>query len=172
LPWKKNAMLKTVRAVGVALAIPLVCPAAAIAQEATKFIVAHVSADKAQTQRTSAGGARFAATQSKRGYYDAYRSFDLNNSRTNGRRTGWKTAGGYYGDWRQSFSPYWALEVTTELVATAPAYYYYGVGHGDPYGYGAPVNDAIVVYCLQVFNSRDSAPGRYTGRNGYPHQCQ
>lgn len=46
---------------------------------------------------------------------------------------------GYYGDWRQSFSPFWGLAVTTELITTAPAFHYYGIGYGDPYGYEVPV---------------------------------
>ena len=68
-----------------------------------------------------------------------------------------------HGDWRQSFSPYWAQSVTTELVATAPAYFYYGIGHGDPYGdeVRAYRNDATA-YCL-LLRSYDAASGTYIG---------
>jgi hypothetical protein len=87
-------------------------------------------------------------------------------------RSAWSDSPSYYGNWRQSFSPYWALSVTTELVATAPVFYYYGVGHGDPYAYEVPASfDDAVAYCLRSFKSYDPASGTYIGGDGYRHRC-
>jgi len=76
-----------------------------------------------------------------------------------------------YVDWRQSFSPYWAQSVTIELVATAPAYFYYGIGHGDPYGDEARayINDATA-YCLRFSRSYGSTSNTYIRVDRY--QCR
>ena len=76
---------------------------------------------------------------------------------------------GSYGDWRQSYWPYWGWDVAASLLATAPAYdsYYYGVGYGDE----VPADAGAVAYCVQRFRSYDRASGTYLGRDGYRHPC-
>jgi hypothetical protein len=61
---------------------------------------------------------------------------------------------GSYGDWRQSYSPYWGWDVAASLLATTPAYdsYYFG-------GYEGPADAGAVAYCVQRFRSTtDSGP--------------
>jgi len=175
-----TSMLKIVRAVIFAIAIPIACPfAQAQPSGATKFVDPHFNrapVSKVQLQRARFGSTRFAVApvgSRYSGIYGSEATFDgrLTGRRGIDRRTAWRRGLGNYGDWRQSFSPYWALEVTTELLATAPAYYYYGVGHGNPYGYEGPVYDDMVAYCLQLFRSYDPASGTYAGSDGYRHQC-
>ena len=74
---------------------------------------------------------------------------------------------GSYGDWRQSYSPYWGWDVAASLLATTPAYdsYYYGVG------YEGPVDAGAVAYCVQRFRSYDLTSGTYLGPDGYRHPC-
>ena len=76
-----------------------------------------------------------------------------------------------YSDWRQSYSPYWAWDVAAGLLATAPTYYYYGVGFGDAFGYEAPLYDDAIAYCMQRFRSYDPITGTYLGRGGYRYPC-
>ena len=82
----------------------------------------------------------------------------------------WSSRYGYYGNWRQSYWPYWGWDVAAGLLASAPAYYY-GVGFGDEFGYEAPPNDGAIAYCMQRFRSYDPVTGTYLGRDGYRHPC-
>ena len=86
------------------------------------------------------------------------------------RGADWAGRRGYYGDWRQSYSPYWGWGVGAELLATAPAYYY-GVGYGDEYGYEVSIHDDAIAYCMRRFRSYDPVSGTYIGRDGYIHPC-
>jgi BA14K-like protein len=76
----------------------------------------------------------------------------------------WAGKSAFSGDWRQSYSPYWAWGVAAGLLATAPAYY-------DGYGYEASAYDDAVAYCSQRFRSYDPASGTYIGSDGYPRPC-
>jgi BA14K-like protein len=87
------------------------------------------------------------------------------------RDGGWPGRYAYYGDWRRSYSPYWGWGVAAGLLATAPAYYYYGVGFGDAYGFEAPVYESAVAFCMWRFRSYDPASGTYVGGDGFPHPC-
>ena len=76
---------------------------------------------------------------------------------------------GSYGDWRQSYWPYWGWDMAASVLATDPFYYsyYYGVGYGDE----VPTDAGAVAYCVRRFRSYDRAAGTYFGRDGYRHAC-
>ena len=141
-------MLKIAHAVCIALFAAIVCPVSKQAQ------ATGVDARSAEVFGNRIGHAIGSGRRNS-----IYRRSTRTNSTSN------------YGDWRQSFSPYWAQSVTIELVATAPAYFYYGIGHGDPYGDEAPayLNDATA-YCLRFFRSYGSASNTYIGVDRY--RCQ
>src|SRR5262245_42672638 len=106
-------------------------------------------------------------------YYGVYRTRIDPGADSTQRLTSHRAArpnGYYYSDWRQTFSPYWGLGVATELIATAPAFYYYGVGFGDPYGHEVLVYEKIVSYCGR-FRSYNPSSGTYIGADGSPHSC-
>ena len=149
-------MLKTICAVSAAVIVAATCPIVAQSQVSDKFVLS-----KVQFEDVSARGARLQLAK-----LEAARS-----NRIYGRSASFGSHS-YYGNWRQSFSPYWALSVTTELVATAPAFYYYGIGYGDPYAdEAAAYFDDAVAYCLRSFKSYDPASGTYIGGDGYRHRC-
>ena len=146
-------MLKTICAVSVVLMAGTACPFAAQAQSPIETVLYF-------------GGASVDGARSRLAKLEATR-----HGRIYGR-SALSSSHSYYGNWRQSFSRYWALSVTTELVATAPAFYYYGVGQGDPYAYEGPAYfDDAVAYCLRFFKSYDLASGTYIGGDGYRHRC-
>jgi hypothetical protein len=115
------------------------------------------------------GGARFGAAALGARYYGG-----INRGAGLARHGGvyrggvWPSRYGYYGNWRQSYWPYWGWSVAAGLLASAPTYYY---GVGDEFGYEPPPYDGAIVYCMQRFRSYDPATGTYLGPNGYRHLC-
>jgi len=81
----------------------------------------------------------------------------------------------YYGNWRDSYSPYWAWDVAAGLLMTAPTYYdhgyyYYGVGFGDESGYEVSLDERAIACCMQRlkrFKSYDPISGTYFQQGGY-----
>jgi BA14K-like protein len=143
-------MLNILRTVCAVLVMAATFPITAQAQT-------HDAAGSARIGAVPVGGPRFAAAP--RYYGGIYRG------------AAWPGRYGSYGDWRQSYSPYWAWDVAAGLVATAPTYYYYGVGFGDEFGYEAPLYDDAIAYCMQRFRSYDPITGTYLGRGGYRYPC-
>lgn len=141
-------MLKILSAVCVMLVMAASIPAKAQINASTGGV---------RISGASAGGARFAVAP--RYYGGTY------------RRVVWPGPYPHYGDWRQSYSPYWGWDVGAGLLATAPTYYYYGVGFGDAAGYEAPLYDDGIAYCMQRFRSYDPITGTYLARDGYRYPC-
>lgn len=147
----RNTMLKILSAVCVVLVM------AATFSSIPAQAQMNASTGAARIGGAPAGGARFEAAP--RYYGGTY------------RRVVWPGRYPQYGDWRQSYSPYWGWDVGASLLATAPTYYYYGVGFGDTFGYEAPLYDYAIAYCIQRFRSYDPITGTYLARDGYRYPC-
>ena len=125
------------------------------------------------------GGAHFGTARA--GYYGGIyrRELERHVSSDYGAGSGWHgnfnrryisaRRLGSYGEWRQSYWPYWGWDMAASAAYDSYYYdsYYYDIGSN----YEVPADAGAVAYCVQRFRSYDLISGTYLGRDGYRHPC-